>query len=115
MLIKELYKPQQWVIRNIYKNLHVFSAPSYQEAEEIANDWVLDNLVKFGKSSKYFLSKYKGDINEGLTAKDSVAKWIEVFKKSSHPKFKGKTPEQREKTARAAHLQRVQNQKFSKS
>jgi putative chitinase len=66
MLIKELTESKQWVVRNQYKSLYAFSAPSYEEAEKIANDWVLDNLVKFGKSGRYFLSKYKGEvIDEG--------------------------------------------------
>lgn len=48
-------------------------------------------------------------IFEGLTHKDPVEKWIAVFKKSTHPKFKDKTPAQREKMARAAQYRAVQN------
>lgn len=48
-------------------------------------------------------------ITEALTSKDPVEKWIAVFKKSSHPKFAGKTPEQRERQARMAHYRAVQN------
>ena len=50
---------QEWIIRNIYKPLYTFTASSEQEAEEIANDWVLANLDRVGKSGKYFLSKSK--------------------------------------------------------
>jgi len=50
-------------------------------------------------------------ISEGLTYKDPVAKWIAVFKASRHPKFNGKTAEQREKMARMAQYKAVQNKK----
>jgi predicted chitinase/uncharacterized ParB-like nuclease family protein len=55
------------------------------------------------------------DINEALTAKDPVERWITVFKSSKHPKFAGKTPEQREKMARAAQYRAAQNKKFNES
>ena len=51
------------------------------------------------------------NINEGLTYNDPVSKWIAVFKASTHPKFKGKTAEQREKMARMAQYKAVQNKK----
>jgi len=50
-------------------------------------------------------------ISEGLTYNDPVSKWIAVFKASTHPKFKGKTAEQREKMARMAQYKAVQNKK----
>jgi hypothetical protein len=51
------------------------------------------------------------DLAEGLTHKDPVEKWVAVFKASKHPKFAGKTPEQREKMARMAQYRAVQNKK----
>jgi hypothetical protein len=53
----------------------------------------------------------KTRIGEGLTYLDPVAKWVAVFKASTHPKFKGKTAEQREKMARMAQYKAVQNKK----
>ena len=50
-------------------------------------------------------------ISEGLTYMDPVSKWIAVFKASKHPKFDGKTAEQREKMARMAQYKAVQNKK----
>lgn len=50
-------------------------------------------------------------VSEGLTYMDPVAKWVAVFKASTHPKFKGKTAEQREKMARMAQYKAVQNKK----
>jgi GNAT superfamily N-acetyltransferase/predicted nucleotidyltransferase len=50
-----------------------------------------------------------------LTHKDPVERWISVFKVSKHPKFKGKSPEQREKMARAAQYRAVQNKKLTES
>jgi len=50
-------------------------------------------------------------ISEGLTYLDPVSKWIAVFKASKHPKFDGKTAEQREKMARMAQYKAVQNKK----
>jgi hypothetical protein len=47
--------------------------------------------------------------NEALTPVDPVEKWIAAFKKSTHPKFAGKTQEQRERQARMAHYRAVQN------
>jgi len=47
--------------------------------------------------------------NKKLTSADPVERWIAVFKASTHPKFAGKTPEQREKMARAAQYRAVQN------
>jgi len=44
-----------------------------------------------------------------LTHRDPVERWITVFKNSSHPKFAGKTAEQREKMARAAQYRAVKN------
>lgn len=44
-----------------------------------------------------------------LTRKDPVERWIAVFKASTHPKFTGKSPADRERMARAAHYRVVQN------
>lgn len=53
----------------------------------------------------------KNNIEEGLKPSDPVEKWIAVFKKSVHPKFKNKTPAERERQARMAHYRAVQNKK----
>lgn len=50
-----------------------------------------------------------------LTPGDSVETWIRRFKDSRHPKFAGKSPEQREKMARAAHYRAVQDKPFTAS
>ena len=64
------------------------------------------------------LNNFKNSINMNndlyetkLTYKDPVEKWVAEFKKSTHSKFKGKTPNQREKMARAAQYKAVQNKK----
>ncbi len=49
-----------------------------------------------------------------LTHKDPVERWISVFKTSKHPRFQGKTPEQRERMARAAQYHAVQNKKITR-
>ena len=54
-------------------------------------------------------------ISEGLSHRDPVEKWVATFKKSSHPKFKDKTPAQREKMARMAQYKAVQNKKPTES
>jgi hypothetical protein len=51
-------------------------------------------------------------VTEGLSHKDPVEKWVSTFKKSTHPKFRGKTPEQREKMARMAQYKAAQNKKI---
>lgn len=45
--------------------------------------------------------------SQKLARTDPVERWITAFKNSSHPKFKGKSPEQRERMARAAHYRAV--------
>lgn len=58
-----------------------------------------------------FTGDLPSKIKEGLTHTDPVERWVAVFKASKHPKFADKTPEQREKMARAAQYRAVQNQK----
>lgn len=53
-----------WNIHNKYKPLHTFTASSEEEAEQIANDWVLNNLNLFGKNGWYHLSRSK-NLEEG--------------------------------------------------
>lgn len=57
--------------------------------KELPDDWVLNE--------------------EKLTHRDPVEVWIRRFKDSTHPKFRGKTPTEREKMARMAHYRAVQN------
>lgn len=58
------------------------------------------------------VKKSMGLVTEGkLSHKDPVEKWITTFKKSTHPKFKGKSLSDREKMARMAQYRAVQNKK----
>jgi hypothetical protein len=66
-----------------------------------------------GQLARWQLNMRRGKkkTNEALAPTDPVEKWIATFKKSTHPRFAGKTPEQREKQARMAHYRAVQNRK----
>ena len=77
------------------------------------------NLVKFYKKAGFRPSAkgaktmaWEPTVTEAkLTHKDPVERWVAVFKASTHPKFAGKTAEQREKMARMAQYRAVQNKK----
>ena len=77
------------------------------------------NLIKFYRYSGFRPTArgaktmaWEPNVTEAkLTNKDPVEKWVAVFKASKHPKFAGKTPEQREKMARMAQYRAVQNNK----
>ena len=67
--------------------------------------------LRFGRYQNVISVWESQMVKEGLTHKDPVEKWIAVFKASTHPKFAGKTPEQRERMARMAQYRAVQNKK----
>ena len=77
-------------------------------AKELHNRW----MKKYNKTPDDWI---KEKLDEGLTHKDPVERWIAVFKNSKHSKFKGKTPAEREKMARAAQYRAVQNKKFNET
>jgi predicted chitinase len=79
---------KKWLIRNSYNFvLHRFTAPSYKEAEAIADQWASDNIERFGKSKRYILSKDKksdderfSDLNLRLNPIEEGPIWDKVKK-----------------------------------
>ena len=67
--------------------------------------------LRFGRYQNVISVWESQMVKEGLTHKDPVERWITVFKASTHPKFAGKTAEQRERMARMAQYRAVQNKK----
>ena len=62
---------------------------------------------KYASGSKVVHSQKRNDIKEKtmpLSAKDPIAKWIDDFKKSDAPQFKGKSGEDRKAMAIAAYM-----------
>lgn len=79
---------KKWLIRNSYDFvLHRFTAPSYKEAEAIADQWASDNIERLGKSKRYILSKDKktdderfSELNLLLNPLDEGPIWDKVKK-----------------------------------
>jgi predicted chitinase len=79
---------KKWLIRNSYNFvLNRFTAPSYKEAEAIADQWASDNIERFGKSKRYILSKDKksdderfSDLNLRLNPIEEGPIWDKVKK-----------------------------------
>jgi GNAT superfamily N-acetyltransferase len=86
----------------------VIVGPAVRAFKSLGIDWTELDVIK-----RSIEADRPKELDEGkLTHKDPVERWISVFKNSTHPMFKGKTPEQRERMARAAQLKAVQNKKI---
>lgn len=120
MFIKEIIKED--ATAELAASLKKTKATSYDDIDALMKKIAKKHDITAKELHDLWVDKYevipdkwiKDQLDEGLSAKDSVERWITVFKSSKHPKFAGKTPEQREKMARAAYYRTVQNQKFSR-
>jgi hypothetical protein len=83
-------------------------------AKEIALDHLGEDLFYYdnlNKAEKGVAETNTPRSKNPLTYRDPVEKWIAVFKRSTHKKFAGKTPKERENMARMAQYRAVQNKK----
>jgi hypothetical protein len=87
----------------------------HDRASSLADQYNATSIFKAMDGQRYIIKMSEAplqSVEEGLTHRDPVEKWVATFKSSKHPKFAGKTPEQREKMARMAQYKAVQNKKL---
>jgi hypothetical protein len=85
-------------------------SPAVRALKMLGLDWPeLDVLQRSIDAERSNITE--GATGSKLSHRDPVERWIAVFKASTHPRFRGKTPEQRERMARAAQYRAVQDKK----
>lgn len=120
---RKKHKTNEDVTSDLATSLEKTKATSYNSIDSLMQKIAKDNNITAKELHNRWMKKYnktpddwiKEKLDEGLTHKDPVERWITVFKNSKHSKFKNKTPAEREKMARAAQYRAVQNKKFNES